>query len=113
MPLIKQTGQGITKTGMRGGKGRATIFHATAPLGEELITLASRIELEPGASIGLHLHDCDEEVYAIVSGNGIYEYDEGECPALPGDIFTTKKGMSHGLRNTGDGPLVFFAVVAE
>ena len=36
-----------------------------------------------------------------------------ELPALPGDIFVTRKGMSHGLRNNGGEPLIFFAVVAE
>ena len=36
------------------------------------LAMASRIELEPGASIGLHKHETDEEVYAIVSGNGVY-----------------------------------------
>ncbi|MDO5562526.1 MAG: cupin domain-containing protein, partial [Synergistaceae bacterium] len=101
MPLIKQSDEYVIKDGMREGKGTARLFHATASLAEGPIGLASRIELEPGASIGFHLHDCDEEVYAIVSGRGVYEFDGGECQASQGDIFTTKKGMSHGLRNTG------------
>ena len=112
MPLIKQSEKAEIEAIIRGGEGEAQLFASLLPEGGPL-RLASRIELAPGAAIGLHRHDCDEEVYAIVSGEGLYSYDSGECPARAGDIFTTKKGMSHALKNCGDGPLVFFAVVAE
>lgn len=112
MPLIKQSDSAGNAENMRGGRGRARLFASPLPDGGP-IRLASRIELEPGASIGLHRHDTDEEVYAIVSGRGIYSYDGGECEARAGDIFTTKKGMSHALKNIGSEPLIFFAVVAE
>ena len=110
--LIKQDDEPRTVSNIRGGDGEARIFASPLPARGPL-TLASRIELAPGASIGQHRHDSDEEVYAILSGEGVYIYDGGECPALPGDIFTTKKGMSHALKNRGGEPLVFFAVVAE
>lgn len=113
MPLIKQKAEGVTQSNIRGGEGRATLFHADAPLEDGPVTMAARIELEPGASIGFHLHDCNEEVYAVMSGEGTYEFDGGSCPAAAGDIFTTRKGMSHGLRNTGSSKLVIFAVVAK
>ena len=112
MPLIKQSEKAEIAANIRGGEGEAKIFASLLPTGGPL-RLASRIELAPGASIGPHRHDADEEVYAIVSGEGVYSYDGGECPARAGDIFTTKRGMSHALKNFGDGPLVFFAVVAE
>ena len=105
--LIKQDDEPRTVSNIRGGDGEARIFASPLPARGPL-TLASRIELAPGASIGPHRHDSDEEVYAILSGEGVYI-----CPALPGDIFTTKKGMSHALKNRGGEPLVFFAVVAE
>lgn len=113
MPLIKQSDQGTVKSNIRNGKGRGVAYPSIDTLSEGPISMASRIELEPEASVGFHLHDCDEEVYAIVSGEGIYEFDGGSYPALPGDIFVTKKGMSHGLKNTGRETLVFFAVVAR
>jgi len=113
MPLIKQSDQGTVKSNIRNGKGRGVAYPSTDTLSEGPISMASRIELEPEASVGFHLHDCDEEVYAIVSGEGIYEFDGGSYQALPGDIFVTKKGMSHGLKNTGRETLVFFAVVAR
>ncbi len=112
MSLIKQSDNGKKVLNIRGGAGEALIFASSLPE-EGPLSLASRIELAPGASIGLHRHDTDEEVYAIASGLGIYSYDGGECEARAGDIFTTKRGMSHALRNTGSDPLIFFAVVAE
>ncbi len=113
MALIKQPEDFETRTSMRGGNGCAKAF--CAPVLEGMaITAANRMELEPLATIGLHTHVDDEEVYAIFSGEGIFEYGEGECPVLPGDVFVTHKGMSHALRNTSASePLVFFAVMAK
>lgn len=113
MPLIKQNSKAETKSGLRGGTGIAEMF--VSPVVENrAFTMANRCELEPGASIGFHKHIDDEEVYAIVSGEGVYGYDEGETTAGPGDIFVTHTGMSHALRNTSSTePLVFFAVMAK
>ncbi len=113
MTLIKQSQNGIKMTGLRDGSGDAFIFPSESPLDEGPIRMASRIELAPGASIGLHLHHQDEEVYAIISGEGLYGFDGGECRAKTGDIFVTKKGSSHSLKNNGNSPLIFFAVVAQ
>jgi len=113
MPLIKQKEEGILVSNLRNGNGSAMLYQSTDPLGNGIISLASRVELQPESSVGFHIHDCDEEVYGIVSGEGIYEFDGGSCPVFPGDIFVTKKGMSHGLKNTGKGNLIFFAVVAK
>ena len=113
MTLIKQSEDFETRSNMRGGDGSAKAFCAPILEGMAFIA-ANRMELEPKATIGLHTHVDDEEVYAIFSGEGIFEYGEGECPALPGDVFVTHKGMSHALRNTSSTePLVFFAVVAK
>ncbi len=111
--VIKQSGDFTVASSIRGGKGSAKVFNVALPVPEGPLAMASRIELEPGASIGLHRHDADEEVYAIVSGRGTYSSERGSVCAREGDIFVTKKGSSHGLQNDGDGPLVFFAVVAR
>ncbi len=111
--MIKQSDKPVSAYAIRGGEGEARIFAAPLPQGAAPIGTASRIELEPGASIGEHIHIDDEEVYAVMSGTGIYCADGREIPAAPGDIFVTRKGMSHGLKNSGDTPLVFFAVVAK
>lgn len=113
MGTIKQEEIGVMREGLRGGQGGALFFPAPIPDKNGAIRMAARIELQTGSSVGFHRHDTDEEVYAILSGEGIFEFDGGECPVLPGDLFVTRRGMSHGLRNTGKTSLVFFAVVAE
>ncbi|QTX32208.1 cupin domain-containing protein [Aminithiophilus ramosus] len=113
MASIGQSKEGVVGEKLRGGEGRATLFPAPLAGGEGAVTLAARIELEPGSSVGFHRHDDDEEVYAILSGEGIFLSDEGSCPVGPGDLFVTQRGSSHGLRNTGKGALIFFAVVAR
>ncbi len=112
MPLM-QSSKGVVRENLRGGTGKTTIYSLPIPDESGRVVFAARIELEPGASIGIHRHDDDEETYAIQSGEGMYEHDGGSSAARPGDIFLTRRGMSHGLRNTGEGDLVFFAVMAK
>jgi len=112
MPLIKQNKDGITYKHIQNGMRGSSVFPALMANTGGIIKVASRIELQPGASVGFHCHTFDEETYAIMSGEGIFEFDGGECRALPGDIFVTQMGMSHGLKNTGHTSLIFFAVAA-
>ncbi len=114
MSIMKQPETGTEAEGLRGGKGKARLFRVALDAEKMGPTgMAARIELEPGTSIGYHLHEDDEETYAIVSGEGVFTGDGKDVSALPGDIFVTCKGHGHGLRNTGEEPLVFFAVIAR
>lgn len=61
--------------------------------------------LPPGASIGVHRHEHDEEYYFIVSGKGTMTLDGEEHVVGPGDITAVYSGGEHGLRNDGDGDL--------
>ena len=74
--------------------------------------MVSQIELDPGSSIGSHLHGENEEIYWILSGEGVYNEDGTDIPACPGDVFIAFQGHNHGLKNTGPGPLVMIAVIA-
>jgi mannose-6-phosphate isomerase-like protein (cupin superfamily) len=97
-----------------GGSGGGYCFHAIAPdarIPKSRFHQASRIELDPGAMVGEHVHASNEEIYWIVSGSGVFRDDGIEMPASPGDMLLTLKGHRHGLRNTGSEPLVFLAVV--
>ena len=97
------------------GSGGGYCTHALAPT-EQLpgtrFHQASRVELDPGAVIGEHLHAGNEELYWILSGSGLFIEDGIETAAVPGDLLLTRQGHRHGLRNTGSEPLVFLAVVA-
>lgn len=114
MGIVKQPETGMEAEALRGGEGRARLFKVPIPEDQMGASrMVARIELEPGTSIGYHLHEDDEETYAIVSGEGVFTGDGEEVPALPGDVFLTTMGHGHSLRNTGTEPLVFFAVVAK
>lgn len=70
--------------------------------------------LKPGASIGMHKHDANEDAYIIVSGQGVFVDTAGkESPVKAGDITLARKGEAHALKNTGSEPLVFLDVVAQ
>lgn len=108
-----QATEPVKKECVRNGHGTADIYHVELSSDKGHTCFAARIELDLGASIGYHIHEEDEETYAIVSGEGIYSYDGGACNALPGDIFVTQIGSGHALKNTGDKPLIFFAIVTK
>lgn len=73
----------------------------------------ARFTLLPGSSIGLHTHDTSSEMIYVLSGTGKALYDDGEEPLTAGICHYCPKGHSHSVINTGDEPLVFFAVVPE
>ncbi len=66
------------------------------------------LTLMPGASIGMHPHVNDEEIYYVISGEGIMQVDDEEKPMKMGDIVLTKSGSSHGLKNSGESDLKIF-----
>ncbi|MFP4521145.1 MAG: cupin domain-containing protein, partial [Fibrobacterota bacterium] len=83
-----------------GGKGRIAIKHLFE--GKEFnpaMQLCAKVTIEPGASIGLHTHENDEEIYFIIKGSGIFDEGTGRTPVFEGDAMLTNKGGSHSLEN--------------
>lgn len=81
---------------------------------EEAIKEIGWMTLLPGASIGMHKHEANEDAYIIVSGVGAFVDTQGkETPVKAGDITIARKGESHALKNTGTEPLVFLDVIAQ
>ena len=98
---------------MRGGEGSVKIEHLLTP--EELNNkgrLCARITLEPGSSIGFHIHENEMEAYHIIAGEGEYD-DNGETTITlhPGDTTHTPAGKGHSIKNTGTVPLEFLALI--
>ena len=67
--------------------------------------------LEPGASIGEHLHDENCEVLFILKGQGTIIDDGVASSVLAGDCTYCPKGHRHSLINSGSADLEFYAVV--
>ena len=71
----------------------------------------SRITLEPGCSIGFHIHENDSELFYFLTGTGEYS-DNGEIVTLnAGDVSICPAGTGHSIRNAGEEPLDVLALV--
>lgn len=66
--------------------------------------------LPPGASIGIHTHGANEELYLVLEGQGIMHLDGREFLVKPGTLVLNKPGGTHGLRNEGPHDLKIFVV---
>jgi len=97
---------------MRGGEGVIVIEHLLTP--DELYEkgrLYAKITIEPGCSIGSHVHENEMESFYIVSGEAELS-DNGETVRLSaGDCALTRSGEEHSVKNAGDEPLVMIALI--
>lgn len=69
--------------------------------------------LEPGASIGEHLHETNAEIMFILNGEGTIIDDGVPSPVQAGQCTYCPKGHRHSLVNTGTRDLEFYAAVPE
>ncbi len=63
------------------------------------------VVVPPRHTIGLHTHGNDEEIYIVVDGSATMEVDASTVQVGPGDVVVNRPGGTHGLTNTGVGPL--------
>ncbi len=67
----------------------------------------------PGKEVPAHYHPETDDVWVMLSGQGEYFLGGGKtCPVQEGMIIPAEKGEIHGIRATGDKPLIFAAVSA-
>lgn len=70
--------------------------------------------LEPGASIGMHMHERNSETYYIIAGEGHIIMDDGtEEDFTVGQMHYCPMGHGHCLENRGTDDLVFIGIVSE
>jgi len=97
---------------MRGGAGKVNL--AQVVTGGSLpknVRLSSVITLEPGCSIGWHVHEKETEIFYFASGSGVADDNGEKKPVAAGDCLITPDGCGHAVENDGIVPLVFFAVI--
>lgn len=110
--LSKSPRQGLRKEHLGGTGEKGAVMHYV-PIGADgAFKMASKIVLDEGGSIGYHLHKDDEEVYFIMSGEGLYSEEGEEVKVGAGDVLLCTRGRSHGLKNTGKGKLILGAAIA-
>jgi len=101
-----------TRSQMRGGKGAVTIRHFfTKDEIKAKCRLCGRLILPPGASIGMHKHEMEDEVFIIERGSGIMDDGRGQTRIAAGDVILTGNGQEHALINDGHEPLELIAVI--
>ena len=89
-------------------------FTRDRALKDQAIKEVSWLRLNSGDSVGYHQHVTNEDVYVIVSGEGVFKDKDGkDKPVKAGDIMIVRKGESHGIANSGKEPLIFVDVIAE
>jgi mannose-6-phosphate isomerase-like protein (cupin superfamily) len=112
--MIRRTADMATEVRehMRGGQGRVTIRHLFQK--EEITArtrLCARLTLPPGASIGPHTHEGEDELYVILKGEGLLDDGTARTPVTAGDAILTGKGETHAIANTGREDLDILAVI--
>jgi len=97
---------------MRGGEGVVVIEHIlTAEELYEKGRLYARVTLEPGCSIGSHIHEGEMESYYIINGKAEVS-DNGELVTVnAGDSVLTRHGEEHSIKNIGENALSFIALI--
>lgn len=98
---------------MRGGNKTAEITQLFQGRLPEKARLFGSIRLVPGASIGVHTHEHETELFFFYQGSGVVTDDGERVPVQAGDAMSTPSGHSHGVENTGTEDLVFAAVIVK
>ena len=97
---------------MRGGQGKVTIRHFFKK--DEFKAknrLCSELTLPPGAGIGMHQHENEDEVFIITKGSGILDDGKTQTKVSKGDAILTGNGASHAISNTGKEPMEIIAII--
>jgi quercetin dioxygenase-like cupin family protein len=66
----------------------------------------------PGLGVPLHVHDLDDEVFVIRSGDLTLLGAQGARTAGPGTTVVLPRGIPHGFHNDGAAPVTMDVIVA-
>lgn len=73
--------------------------------------LYNRVLLRPGAAVGRHRHNGDQEIFYILRGEGLYNDNGREVMVTAGDVTVCNDGEEHALLNTGAEDLEMIALI--
>ena len=97
---------------LRGGVGNVTLRHFFKKTEITARTrLCARLTLPPGASIGPHKHDGEDELFIVTRGSGMIDDGKNRESVQAGDAIITGKGEFHAVVNNGQEPLEMIAII--
>lgn len=85
-------------------------FYFTGQTGATENVLTAVAVVEPGKAVHKAHRHAEEEYLVLVDGSGTWHLAGKEFPAQRGDILYVEPWVYHGLKNTGDRPLIFVVV---
>ena len=97
---------------MKGGSGIVSVtdFVSKDDLNQKG-RLFGKIRLEPGVSIGYHVHEGESELFYIMSGTAVYNDNGKEYEVSAGDTTIVTSGNGHGISNRSDSPVELVALI--
>jgi mannose-6-phosphate isomerase-like protein (cupin superfamily) len=100
------------KASLRGGVGHVVLTTLLTP-GEYKgkSRMVAHIAIEPGNSIGDHVHEGEEEIYYILRGTADFDDNGKVSRVAAGDVCLTIGGEHHSIANAGTDTLELMAVV--
>lgn len=102
-----------TRENMRGGRGSIGICHLVDKADFSAnVRLCAKLTIPPGAGIGEHRHENEDEVYVVTKGSGVLNDGRNDERVTVGDAVLTGGGNSHAIRNDGNEDLEIIAVIA-
>ena len=96
----------------QGGKGHVTFHYFYEP--EDFLgrgRLFGKTIIEPGNSVGYHIHEGDQEAYYILKGKALYDDNGKKVELKSGDIGICKDGEGHSIENIGEGNLEYIMLI--
>ena len=97
---------------MREGNGTVQITNfATAEELNDKGRLFGKITLNPGCSIGYHVHETDSELFYLMKGQALYNDNGTECILNAGDVMICPAGTGHAIANNGQEDVELCAVI--
>jgi mannose-6-phosphate isomerase-like protein (cupin superfamily) len=95
-----------------GGEGQITMIDIASKNDMyDKARLYAKVVVEPGCSIGYHVHHGESEIYFIQKGKALYNDNGTECVLEPGAVTKTGDGEGHSIACKGSETLEFIALI--
>lgn len=96
-----------------GGEGTVTTCHLLNGVEEmyEKGRLFGHGIIDVGSSLGYHVHENESETFYILRGTAEYDDNGTKSVITAGDVTFTAAGEGHGMKNIGQEPLEYIALI--